>query len=324
MPQPTLSQVHVNRPLTNLSVAFVQEESNFIAGSVFPTVPVDKKSDDYFTYPRDQWFTDEMKKRAPGGESAGSGYNIQTDTYSADVWALHKDVPDQIRDNADDPLNLDQDATRFLTQKWLLRREIEWAANFFTTGIWTGSVGGGDITPVTKWDAASGDPVQDIQIQMDSMGEKTGFRPNKLVVTPAVHRALRNNEDIKDRIKYVMKVTVDDVTPALLASLIGVQEYHVARATRNTAQEGATRSMSYIMGSDQVGLFYSAPNPGLLIPTAGYTFAWTGFSGASSAGNTISTFRMEHLKSDRVEIEAAWDQKRVASDLGVFFTDVLT
>lgn len=324
MPQPTLSQVHVNKPLTDMSLAFIQEDRNYVADRVFSKLPVDKKSDVYFTYERDNWFRDEMKKRAPGAESAGGGFPITTDNYSADVWALHKDIADQIRANSDEPIDMDRDATRWLTQQGQIRKEKEWSSQFFTTSVWTGSSTGSDITPGTKWDAATGDPVGDVQLQIDSMGQKTGFRANKMVVTAETHRALRNNEDIKDRIKYVMKVTVPDVTPELLAALFGVEEYLVARATENTAKEGATRAMSYILGSDQAALYYVPPSPGIMVPAAGYTFAWSGLLGANAAGTTISTFRMEWLKSDRVEIESAFDQKLVASDLGIFFTDVLT
>jgi hypothetical protein len=61
-----------------------------------------------------------------------------------------------------------------------------------------------------------------------------------------------------------------------------------------------------------------------MTPSAGYIFDWAGFTGGGQQGQRIKTFRMEQLASDRVEIEAAFDMKRVASDLGVFFNDVLT
>ena len=48
MPQPTVSQVHVNRPLTNISVAFAQAATSFAAERVFPRIPVAKQSDRYF------------------------------------------------------------------------------------------------------------------------------------------------------------------------------------------------------------------------------------------------------------------------------------
>ena len=86
---------------------------------------------------RATFFRDEMKKRAPATEAAGSGWNISTETYLAEVWALHKDIPDQIRANQDAPLDMERDATIFLTHKALLRKEKIFSANFMSTGVWT-------------------------------------------------------------------------------------------------------------------------------------------------------------------------------------------
>ena len=71
MPQPNINSVHVDAILTNISVAYLQNQDNFIADKVFPVIPVDKKSDKYFTYTKNDWFRDEAQRRAPGTESAG-------------------------------------------------------------------------------------------------------------------------------------------------------------------------------------------------------------------------------------------------------------
>jgi hypothetical protein len=73
MPQPTLSDVHVDGPLTNLSVRFSQSSDMFLANRVFPTVRVQHRSDLYYTYDRSFWFRTDAQKRAPATESAGSG-----------------------------------------------------------------------------------------------------------------------------------------------------------------------------------------------------------------------------------------------------------
>lgn len=316
MPQPTRSQVHINAPLTNISVAFIQDKNLFVARKVFPGIPVQKQSDLFFTYPRDAWFRDEMKERAPGTESAGGGYDVSTDSYACRVWAYHKDVDDQIRANADDPIDLDREATEFLTQKYLLRLENIFVSKFFGTGLWTGSTTGTDITPSTLWSAAGGDPVGDVERQKKAMLQKTGLQPNKMVVTPDVDTALKENADIKDRVKYTQRAVITD---DMLSALFGL-EYLVMGAVQNTAKEGQTKSMNFIGGAGNAAIFHSAAAPGLYTPSAGYVFDWTGYAGAGKQGQTISTFRMDWLKSDRVEIEAAFDMKQIASDLGAFFT----
>ena len=172
MPQPTLQDVHVNRPLTNISVAYLQEAAGveFVADKAFPAVPVENKSDLYYTYARADFNRDEMQKRALSAESAGTGYNLNsTGTYNCDVWSLHKDVDDQIRSNSDSPLAPDRDATIFLTQKALIRRENQWVSKFFGTGIWTNQASGqatADSTHVVYWDSGNypnGNPITDIR-----------------------------------------------------------------------------------------------------------------------------------------------------------------
>jgi len=43
MAQPTNSDVHVDAALTNISVAYVQNAADFVAGRAFPNVPVSKQ-----------------------------------------------------------------------------------------------------------------------------------------------------------------------------------------------------------------------------------------------------------------------------------------
>src|SRR4051812_45608148 len=128
MPLPTTSDVHINAAMTNVSVAYVQKSSAYIATKIFAKVPVSKRSDMFWKYSKSDWRRTDAKKRAPGTESAGVGWNNDTDLYYCDVYAVHKDVEDQVRANADSNFNLDSDATKFVTGQLLLKRDIDWAA----------------------------------------------------------------------------------------------------------------------------------------------------------------------------------------------------
>ena len=313
MPQPVNGDVHVNGPLTNISVAYVQNASAFVAAQVFPVVPVQKQSDLYFVYTKEDFLRDEARTRAPATESAGGGYNLSTQQYSAVVEAFHKDVDDQVRANADAPLNMDRDATQFVTQKLLIRREARWMSSYFTTGVW-----GTDITPGTLWSAASSTPIKDVQTGHMAVQSVTGFKPNTLLVGPKVHAALLTNADIVDRIKYTSS---ESVQADILARLFGVDRYIVSNAVKTTGAEGGTQTTDFIAGKHAL-LCYSAPSPSLMQPTAGYTFAWSGFVGATN-GMRMKSFRMENLSADRIEGEMAYDMRVVASSLGYFFNSAV-
>lgn len=321
MSKPTASDVHVNAPLTNISVAYIQSQDVYIADKVFPPVPVEKQSDLYFTYDKGDFFRDEVKERAPATESEGGGYSIDvTSNYYARLYALHKDIDDQLRANADAPLNPDRDATEFLTQLHLIRRDKVWAANYFTTGKWgldlTGVAAAPGANQFLQWNLTTSTPAKDVRAQRTRIGIATGYWPNTLVLGVDTYDALAEHPDIIDRIKHTAKGVI---TPELLASVFDVPKVLIARATNNTAKEGVAASMSAISNSKSALLVYANPTPSLLQPSGGYSFIWKGMGGGS-LGTRIKKFRMEHLSADRIEGEQAWDLKLVAADVGSFFT----
>ena len=186
MPQPTVNSVHIDRPLTNISIAYRATQRDYIAQRVFPVVPVDKQSDKYFVYNKNDWMRDEAQKRAPATESAGGGYSVSNDSYFADEWAIHKDIPRQLRANADMAIDVDRDATEYVTQQLLLRQEVEFASTFFQASSWTLT-----STPSTLWDVyATSTPIADIKTAARAIQSTTGRRPNKLTVSQAVFDVL--------------------------------------------------------------------------------------------------------------------------------------
>lgn len=326
MPQPTLTDVHVDALLTNLSVAYMQNAGIFIATKVFPVVPVEKKSDKYYVYTKNDWFRDEAQRRSDTQESAGSGYTLGTDSYSCDVWAIHKDIGDQMRSNADAQINPDRDATEFVTSRMLLRMERQWAADFFTTGVWNG---GTDLTGVAsgptanqfiQWnDDTSSDPIGDIEKGKRSILISTGFMPNTLILGYDVFIELQSHPDIVDRYKYTSSQVV---TADLLGKLFGVDRVLVTSSVYATNKEGETAAYSFVHGKAAL-LCYVAPNPGMLAPSAGYTFLWRGVSAGLNQPVSIRRFRIEPKRCDRIEGEVAFDNKIVGADLGIFYTSAV-
>jgi hypothetical protein len=324
MPQPTQSQVHVDAILTNISVAYMQKAENFIADKVFPVVPVDKQSDKYFTYDKNDWLRDEAQVRADGTESVGSGYNISTASYYADVFAIHKDVGDQTRANADAPINVDREAAEFVTHRLLMRREIQFMSDFMTTGVWADDVTGVAASPTTgqtvQWsNYTTSDPINDIEAGKAEILSTTGFEANTLVLGYDVFRQLKNHPDLVDRIKYTSSQTI---TEDMLARMFDIERVLVSKSIKATNNEGATGAYSFTTGK-QALLAHVASAPGLLTPSAGYTFQWTGVSGGLGATIGTSSFRLESLKATRIESELAFDNKVVAADLGYFWTSIV-
>lgn len=325
MPQPTQSAVHVDAVLSNISVAYIPKQEYYIANRAFPTVPVDHQTDKYWKYRKEDWFRDEAKRRADASESSGSGYNLGTDSYSCDVFSHHKDIGDKTRANADKGLNLDEDATRFVTTRLLLRQELQFVTDAFTTGVWgtdvTGAAAGNGTTTRTYWnDYSNSDPIEDVEDAKEAILKNTGYMPNVLVIGYQVWRKLKNHPLFVDRIKYTSS---EAITKAIIARYFEIDEILVAQSIYVTSKENAaTPTFAFTFGKSAL-LMYRTPNPGMLEPSAGYTFVWSGVSGNLGLPVGISSFRMEQLKAERIEGESAWDNKIVATDLGYFFSGIV-
>lgn len=339
MANPTQGDVHVNRPLTNISVAYMQSAASFVADRVFPRVSSEKQSDLYFKYDRSDFWRSDFKKRADSTESAGSGWKISTDTYFAHVWALHKDIGDQLRSNTDNPLNLDRDASLWLASQAMISREVEWASAFFTTGVWTGynGVAGVDITGVAasptatdviQWsDGSNSNPITDIRAKSTLIQLRSGYRPNKLVIGRQVWDVLAEHPDIIDRInRSSSNNNPAMVTRQAVAALFELDEILVADGIQVTSDENpsfeTSMTTSFIAGKNAL-LVYANPTPSLLMPSGGYTFEWTGLPGSPGMGTRVSKFRIQEKKTDRVEAEMAYVHKVVCPDCGIFFNGIV-
>lgn len=333
MPSPTYSDVHVNAPLSTLSIATLQSDADFISARVFPVVPVQKASDIYFTYDRGLWLSDQARVRGDGTPSAGGGYTLSQSTYSCEVYAYHQDVGPRVMANADSPLQPLNDATMFVTQKLAIARERQFVTKFFTTGVWTGSTTGTDITPSTKWDAASGaTPIKDIEAQQFNMRKLTAKWANRLVLGTNVYQALKNHDDFLQRIKYTERgVVTPDIMAAVLAPPNQVEaadggafEVIVASSVYNSANEGAADSITWTATDTDALLCYAAPNPGIRTQSAGYIFTWVPVAGYQARIRQLPMPELgvgaDGTPTQRVEGEISFDMHVVTSDCGVYFS----
>lgn len=316
---------HVDMLLTNISVAYIQSADKFVADKVFPKVPVQKAGDLYFKFPRGYFFRDEVKPRPLGKPSPEAGYKLETDTYYCIEEGLSTTLDDRERANASPPYDPEKTKVLYLTQQHLIHRDRQWAEKYFKSGVWATEVQGVASNPsgnqFVQWDQANSTPVEDIDLYRDRIAELTGFEPNVIVCGRKVFRVLKNHPTVLERIKYTQRGVV---TADLLAELFGVEKFLVPGGVYNTAPEGAQDIFQFIIPSNHLLLVYAAPNPGLDMPSGGYTFVWTGLLGDAAFESAIWRGRDERAHSDWFECRMAYDMKVVAEDLGVFFKDAVS
>lgn len=342
---PVPSEVTLDTYLTGFSLRYTLNADAYIAGKVFPVVPVQLQSAIYMTFPRGYFWRDQMEPRPLGGRPPRADYKAGQGTYNVTEYGLEHAVDDRTRANIVGPMVPDENATTLLTQASLIRRDREWATRYFRTGVWAFDYEGVASAPAAgqfiAFDQAGSDPIALVDAVRDRMALATGKIPNKLILGAYVYTVLKNHPAFIERIKYSQKAVV---TTDLMAQFFEVDQVLVARSIYNAAEEtnvvggiagnngpnapsnAGGLDLQWIVDARSMLLVYTPASVGLNMPTAGVTFAWTNLiPGAGNAnGGVIERYREAPNHSDVFQIRDAWDMGMVASDLGIFFHNAVS
>jgi len=297
--------VRVDPLLSGISVAY--RNRVYIAPTIAPVIPSQLDAGKFAVYNQADWFRNEAGKRAAGTRAKRGSYGITFDSYLCEEVAFAREVPDELRRNAMEPIRPDQDGTEYATDKVMLAKEVRVATKMTTAANWAS---GNTVTlsGTSQWsDYTNSDPISDVEAALDTIHGKTGMRVNTMVLPFLIWKKLKHHPDIVDRIKYSQKglVTID-----LLGEIFEIENILLAEALYTTTNEGVaagSESYSYVWGKDVV-LAYVAGNPGVQIPTAMYQF--------TSAQRGIRRWREEAEHQDVVEAFELVDEKIVSNLLG--------
>ena len=327
MPLLTPSAVHVDQPLTNLTLAYAQSQENFIADKVFPTVGVSKQSDKYYLYDRANMNrTGDVEKLAPRTEVNRIGMTLSTSSYFADVYGLGMDFDEQTLANEDAMLDIRSAGAETLAMRLMIHREEQFASNFFVASQWgtDNTLSGND-----QWsDYTNSDPIDAVTLARRTVQLGSGgFKPNTMVVGKEVRDKLINHPDVLARLNGGATVTNTAlVTDAKLAEIFEVENFYVMEAVKNSSVEGVAESNAFIGGKNAL-LCYTPSNAGLMSPAAGLTFAWNNLEGVNNLGITVESFSDDALKrqqiAEMIQVKMSYDMKVVGADLGYLFIDAV-
>ena len=107
MPGPTINEVHYPRPLASYALDYAADQ-DYLSDKVAPVIQSDFKSNKYWVFPKEYYLSALATPRAPGTESQGGQYHLQTADYNCEIYAFHYDLADQIRANFDTVWSADQ------------------------------------------------------------------------------------------------------------------------------------------------------------------------------------------------------------------------
>jgi hypothetical protein len=299
---PLANQVHVDALLSSISVKY--SPASLIGDKVFPVVPVKKSSDKFRIYDRN--FRVPETRRADGAAAREHTFEVSTATYNLVEHALKDIVTDKQAENYD-LADLKVETTKELTEKILMRRELD-IANLFTTTSWSLNVSLAATAAFTANTTVS-DPTPIFLTGGSVVVANSGMVPNVGILPRPAYVGCKVHTSILDRLKY----TSADVDAVKLAALFECGELLIPAANYDTAAWGASASLSNFYG-DVAWIGYRPAKPGPLVASSGYVFR--------KNANMVRRWRNEDRKGEMIEVGMEFEARVVASLSGYLIKDV--
>ena len=319
-----------NIMLTNMSMAFYQNEKNYVAKTMFPTLPVQLSTSSYYIFSKGDLARDGVQKKPQFGKVAPIVPASTTDSYSVEVEQIIMGI-DQIqrldlqRTKAPGSVDPRKAKTKVIAEQMNIHQDIKFADAFLKTGVWTKEYTGVTETPAGKqfykFSDANFEPIKFFDNLKAEMLETGRREPNRLGLGIDAYNALKENGDLLERIKY----SGSSANPALvnekiLAELLGIEKVVVFKSTYNAAGIGEEDDMRYICDPKASLLCYATSTPMIDEPSAGYTFTWD----MLGDGNYLPVRQFEGepgTHSEFIEGLMAVSQKKTCDELGVFLSE---
>ena len=323
MSAPALSQVHIDRALTNVLISFMNQATSYVWQRAVPQVPIANRSAKYHEFDKADLLRVQAQFRAEGAAAARSGWAVSNSTTTTERVALAHQIPDPIRANAD--FDYDRAATEFIASQMMLKVENKFNSAMFKTSTWTGSSTAGDLTASPTWDDASATPIEDIRLQVQSLQEANAVANGTftLILGAQTFNKLLDHPDIIDRIKYGQTPGSPAMAnEGILAQLFGVRQVLVGKATENVAIEEVAASMDFVLEQKKALLISTPVSAAPFVPSAAYTFVWNDGDKANGVEG-VKRYRDDKYESDVLEGGFWFDIKVVAGTMGAFWTSAV-
>ncbi len=309
-----------------IAITVGYRNSAYVADTVLPVVPVNKRSNKYFLYRREDFLSPSPSSgtglaslRRPGTEAAELDYTLSTQNYSAEEYAYRGFVADAEAAASDNPLQADMDQSVQLTERLMLDNEIAAAslvckrANYPVSNkvaLTTGGTG----TSWAQYASANSAPFTDLKNGKLAVIRGIAREPNTLLISVDAARTLADHPNVKDLVKYTHQdaLTISGL-PKVMRGLIVIE----GATQRNTAVEGAGYSAGNVWQADDgtaLALIYYRPDtPTLRTVSLGYTFEAPD-DATGARGVAVRRWREERRKGTMLEAAFLRDWRLVAVD----------
>ncbi len=282
------SQLHVDRPLTDLVQAYDATQDGHIRSLFFPRKPVSKLSDQIRVISKPDLLRAYDLEAGSEGRVKEVQFRTGTSlTYQAIPRAALVSLSGLDQLNADEELQFEQRQTMQAFGAMAIDLEYQAVKNVLrNTGVMTANT---TLSAGQRWDnfaSTSSDPIADLLAAATAIQVQTGKPANKLAMCVFTWRKLQQHPNVLSRL-YLNAggAAAGILTKKVLAEILdlegGESAITITAASYNSAQQGATAAYKLFLGSDV--LMARTESPSLSDFGLGHEFAFSGFGGDAFA-----------------------------------------
>ena len=231
------------------------------------------------------------------------------DSYLLQKYGLYTFVPTQLEDRSIGAYNLREEASMDLTARLMMIKEL--AARDLAQ---TDSSYGSTVTPSAKWDAATGDPVEDILDARETIRKQVGTYPTHIQMSASIWVKVKQNPNVRNLMGDNQS---GNVSQQAFSEYVEVPNFIVAGNITNTEPEGVTADNEDVWGD-----FCQ-----LVVNQSGrYSMRWAGTFQPRQANKRwrVARWAEQNPPGENVMAETYYQLKVIEPSAGVLFKDVLT
>jgi hypothetical protein len=265
-------------------------------------VPVTKDAGYYWVFNKN--FRLEESERANGAPANMATWDASTASYNVREHALKDVITETDIDNADSVFDLRADTVEFLSDKIMMRQEKMVSDLLFTTTSFSNNA---PLNTASSWNynTTTSAPIQNVLSATAVILAQSGKRPNVMATNFAVFAALKENQNVYNRLAYTKDKLI---TEQILASVFDVSNFYVGAAVYETNKEGESATYSSIIPSD-VLVGYFEGTPGMKKVTTANMFRVK----KKGSPYRVKNWRDENIEGEYIECQTKAVPKVVAS-----------
>ena len=329
-----ISDLHIPTLESAWSLAYRQDPADFVADQVFPVFGVNQISGKYARWSKENFTTPAGIAWRPSTMLPQAELNLdERGAFECIRYALEAPLPVDLPEVQDKGMSIEMATTYLITDALRLKREINFATNYFTSGIWgntwTGAASGetgteaqtGALTFRQMNDTDNSDPLEVFMDARLAAKKLTLKMPNVALMGEQVYQKLRIHPQLTNLYRNPQgnEQVPTKLNEQMLAVALDLDKIIVGKAMYNTAAPGATANLDWVFGKDCLVAYVGAP--GLLTQMAGMNFSFnTSLGGYDTAVRQVPDLRTLATFYQGFQ---CYVQKIVSNGCGVFLHNII-